>query len=169
MRTRNWSSLLTNIMVLTNVSWVELLTMREKIWVVWVVYVTHIIYNQILYIIRTFLREISLKIAKFSWFINNRTRIIFGQYKTCVTYLLSVCSGCDFFEHSSFLHLHKTVLNLFSFASPCFIVICVFDAKKVISLDGRTFTHYKVTIFYLCVRKFYMSTQIIFHLELYLC
>ncbi len=60
--------------------------------------------------------------------------------------------GCDFFEHSRFLHLHKTVLNLFSFASPCLAVICVFVAKKVISLDGRTFTHYKVTIFYLCVR-----------------
>ena len=68
-----------------------------------------------------------------------------------------------------FLHLHKTVLNLFSFASPCFAVICVFVAKKMFSLDGRTFTHYKVAVFYLCVRKFYMSTQMIFHLELYLC
>jgi len=70
---------------------------------------------------------------------------------------------------ASFLHLHKMVLNLFSFASPCFAISCVFVAKKVICLDGRTFTHYKMTIFYLCVRKFYMSTQIIFHLELYLC
>ena len=62
--------------------------------------------------------------------------------------------GCDFFEHSCFLHLHKTVLNFFSFAGPCFVFICVFVAKKVISLDGRTFTHYKVTIFYLCICKF---------------
>ncbi len=60
---------------------------------------------------------------------------------------------------SSFLHLHKTVLNLFSFAGPCFVVICVFGAKKVISLDERTFTHYKMTIFYLCVRKFYVDTN----------
>ena len=57
------------------------------------------------------------------------------------------------------------MLNLFSFAGPFFVVICVFDDKKVISLDGCTFTHYKVTTFYLCVRKFYMSIQIIFHLE----
>ena len=58
---------------------------------------THIIYNRILYIIRTllkeidgFLREISLKIAKFPWFINNRTRIIPAFYKTCVTDLFSM-------------------------------------------------------------------------------
>ncbi len=63
------------------------------------------------------------------------------------------CLGCDFFELMAvFLHLHKTVLNLFSFASPCFAVICVFVAKKVISLYGCTYTHYKMTIFYLCVR-----------------
>jgi hypothetical protein len=50
------------------------------------------------------------------------------------------------------------MLNLFSFAGPGFTILCVFVAKKGDFLDGRTDTRYKMTIFYLCVRKFYVDT-----------
>jgi hypothetical protein len=50
------------------------------------------------------------------------------------------------------------VLNLFSFAGPCFTALCVLFC--VISLDGGTNTRYKMTnLNFLCVRKFYMSTH----------
>jgi hypothetical protein len=41
-----------------------------------------------------------------------------------VALLFLLLLGCFFifFEHSSFLHLHKTVLNLYSFAGPCFVL-----------------------------------------------
>ena len=48
-------------------------------------------------------------------------------------------------------------------------IVCVFVAKKVITYDKCTDTHYKMTIFYMFICRFYLFIHISFHLEAYMC